>query len=100
MCYECVVGLKIIDDSVYDKYREAMKPILATFGGGFRYDFSISKVLKSETDNLINRVFLIYFTSEESMNQFFLHPDYLTIKNKFFKKSVEATTIISQYERS
>lgn len=74
--YEMMVGLKVINDEVYQNYREAMKPILETFGGGFRYDFKIAETLKSETDDPINRVFAIYFSSEEMMEKFFSHEDY------------------------
>ena len=74
--YEMMVGLKVINDEVYQNYREAMKPILETFGGGFRYDFKIAETLKSETDDPINRVFAIYFSREEMMEKFFSHEDY------------------------
>jgi uncharacterized protein (DUF1330 family) len=99
MSYECVVGLKVMDDEIYSDYRRAMTPLLESFGGGFRYDFTIKDVLRSETENQINRVFLIYFESEDSMSSFFGDQEYIKIKNKFFDKSVEATTIISQYSR-
>ena len=45
MSYELIVGLNIISDELYSKYREAMTPILKSFGGGFRYDFKVSEVL-------------------------------------------------------
>jgi hypothetical protein len=34
------------------------------------------------------------------MDEFFSHPDYKEIKAKYFENSVEATTIISSYERA
>lgn len=98
MSYEMMVGLQVKDDQVYTQYREAMTPLLQTYGGGFRYDFRVSEVLKNEEGRPINRVFAIYFSSEENMNSFFSNSEYLKIKSKFFENSVEATTIISQYE--
>ena len=98
MSYEMIVGLQIKDDIVYSQYREAMTPLLKTYGGGFRYDFEVSKVLKSESESNINRVFAIFFKDKESMNSFFSNPKYLRIKLEFFEKSVKETTIISEYQ--
>lgn len=100
MKYEMLVGLQVSDDSTYTQYREAMAPILETYGGGFRYDFKISEVLKKETSNPINRVFTIFFADEKSKNSFFADPEYLKMKERFFIKSVESTTIIAEYSRS
>lgn len=98
MSYEMAVGLDIINDDIYTSYRSAMTPLLEEYGGGFRYDFKISKVLKNEENRPINRVFLIYFKDQASMNTFFNHPDYLEIKSRFFESSVKHTTILSEYE--
>lgn len=99
MSYEMIVGLQIKNDDVYTQYRNEMAPILENHGGGFRYDFKVSETLKNEEARPINRVFAIYFADRENMNNFFSHPDYLVVKSKFFESSVEATTIISEYER-
>jgi hypothetical protein len=77
-----------------------MKSLLESHGGGFRYDFVVSQTLKSVTSEPINRVFAIYFASKGRMDEFFSHPDYKEIKAKYFENSVEATTIISSYERA
>ena len=100
MAYEMMVGLQVKDDKAYSDYREAMRPLLEEAGGGFRYDFKVSEVLKSEEERPINRVFAIYFADKSKCDWFFSNPDYLTVKKKFFESSGEATTIISQYERS
>lgn len=99
MSYEMMVGLQVKNDSEYAKYREAMGPILELHGGGFRYDFKVSEVLKNEEGRPINRVFAIYFESKERMNDFFSDPDYLKAKSQYFEISVDATTIISGYQR-
>ena len=99
MSYETIVGLQVINDIEYNNYREAMTPILKLYGGGFRYDFKVSETLKNEDGRPINRVFAIYFESKDKMNEFFNNPDYLKAKTTFFDKSVEATTIISEYQR-
>lgn len=99
MSYEMMVGLQIKDDAVYSQYREAMRPLLEKAGGGFRYDFKVSEVLKNEEGRPINRVFAIYFGNKKLSEEFFSHPEYLKIKAQYFESSVEATTIISDYER-
>ena len=76
-----------------------MTPVLLSYGGGFGYDFKISEVLKSKTEALINRVFTIYFSNEDSMNSFFSNDEYLKIKERHFEKSVTDTTIIATYGR-
>lgn len=100
MAFEMMVGLTVTNDEIYSEYRRAMKPLLEKHGGGFRYDFKISEVLKSEATHLINRVFAIYFENEDKMNLFFNHPEYKSIKEQYFQQSVSGTTIISQYNRT
>ena len=39
MSYERVMGIHVIDDDEYQKYREGMRPILESFGGFFGFDF-------------------------------------------------------------
>lgn len=99
MTYEMMVGLDVTDDELYRQYRDAMAPLLASHGGGFRYDFTIAKVLRSASEHPINRVFAIYFASKTSMDHFFADPEYLTIKSRFFARSVAGTTIFGSYER-
>ena len=100
MTFETIVALNIADDITYQHYRLAIAPLLEQFGGGFRYDFRVSQVLKSESDHDINRVFVIYFRDRSAANAFFANPDYVAIKNQFFERSVTSTTIIAAYDRS
>jgi uncharacterized protein (DUF1330 family) len=89
MSTEMMVALYVKQDEIYAQYRAAMRPLLEQHGGGF----------KNEEGRPINRVFAIYFKDKENMDMFFSHPDYLVIKAKYFEASVEATTIISSYDR-
>jgi uncharacterized protein (DUF1330 family) len=98
--YEMLIGLNVLDDNKYQGYRENMKPILAATGGGFGYDFKISEVLLTKTTNDINRVFTIHFPDSEKIEAFFLNPEYIKIKEKYFEGSVESTTVISTYTNS
>ncbi len=99
MVYEMLVGLHVTNDKVYQDYRQNMTPVLLECGGGFGYDFRIAEVLKSQTDNEINRVFTIYFPDKDAMQQFFSAERYRTVKAKFFESSVASTTVIAEYSR-
>lgn len=97
--FETIVGLQIKDESLYAEYRNAMKGLLEQYEGGFRYDFKIAETLKSETENPINRVFLIYFKTKEKKLSFFADPEYQKIRETYFVPSVASTTQIAAYER-
>lgn len=99
MAFELMVGLTVSDSQTYAAYREAMAPLLREHGGGFRFDFEVARVLKSEAPHEINRVFAIYFRDRANKDAFFSRPEYLAIKARFFEKSVAGTTIIAEYER-
>ncbi|MES9852021.1 MAG: DUF1330 domain-containing protein [Candidatus Thiodiazotropha sp. L084R] len=100
MSYERIMGLHVVDDEMYQKYREGMEPILISIGGSFGFDFKISEVLRSKSDNEINRVFTIEFPSKREMEDFFSRPDYLEIKSRYLDASVKSKTVISMNEVS
>ena len=71
MPFEMIVGLQVKNDKVYSQYRQAMAPLLSEKQGGFRYDFKVSEVLRNEEGRPINRVFAIYFASQQLCDEFF-----------------------------
>jgi uncharacterized protein (DUF1330 family) len=99
MSFERIMALDVTDDEVYQQYREHMIPILHSFGGSFGFDFKVSEVLKSKTEDTINRVFTLDFPSKAIMDKFFSDPDYLVVKDKYFQKSVKSASIISMHEK-
>ena len=99
MTYERIMGINVCDDEEYKLYREGMTPILNAFGGSFGYDFKISEVLISKTDDDINRVFTIEFPSKKIMDDFFSDPEYLLVQKRHFNNSVVSKTIISIHEK-
>ncbi|MDO6763626.1 DUF1330 domain-containing protein [Agarivorans sp. 1_MG-2023] len=100
MSYEMLVGLHVLDDDMYQQYRDAMRPILSSYGGGFGYDFKVSEVLRPEENSDINRVFTIYFSDGAAKEAFFANPEYLKVREHYFEASVASTTIIASYEKS
>ena len=57
MSFEMIVGLFVTDQEKYAQYRAEMTPLLEAAGGGFRYDFEVSRTLKAEAGGEINRLF-------------------------------------------
>jgi uncharacterized protein (DUF1330 family) len=94
------MGIEVTNDGDYQKYRESMTPILHSFGGSFGFDFKVDEVLKSKTEEPINRVFTIDFPSKEIMDKFFTDPEYLAVKTKYFQNSVKSVTTISMHEKN
>ena len=41
MAIEILLALEVSDDSIYQQYRDAMTPILVSYGGAFIYDFKV-----------------------------------------------------------
>jgi uncharacterized protein (DUF1330 family) len=100
MSFERIMGLDVVNDEEYQKYREHMIPILHSFGGSFGFDFRVNEVLKSKTDDVINRVFTLDFPSKAVMEQFFTNPTYLAVKERYFIHSVKSVTTIAMHEKA
>ena len=98
MAYERHVGLTVKDEAGYQSYREAMTPLLTACGGKFRFDFLVSKTLKSEGAADINRVFVLWFPDRATKERFFADPAYLAIRAKYYEPSVKAATTIAEFE--
>jgi uncharacterized protein (DUF1330 family) len=95
---ETLVALNVIDDDVYQAYRDAMTPILTDMGGRFRYDFIVDRALKNETGHAVNRVFAITFPDAATRDRFFGDDVYVEIRSRLFDRSVDGYTMIASYE--
>ena len=98
--HEILVGLQVSDDDRYARYREGMTPILESYGGSFRYDFRIAEVLRSASDQPINRVFVIAFPDTQTKEAFFADPAYLAVREEFFDGAVDAISTLAEYDRA
>ncbi len=99
MSYEMLMGMQIADEDGYAAYRRAMRPVLERMGGTFRHDFH-AETIETEAETPINRVFVIAFPDRATAEAFFTDPDYLTAKETHFERSVAATAMLADYERS
>jgi uncharacterized protein (DUF1330 family) len=99
MAYEKLIGMHVLGDEDYARYREGMTPLLLAAGGGFRYDFVVSKTLKSEATHPINRVFAIWFPDKDASDKFFDDPEYKKVRAQWFDGAVAAYSILAEYSR-
>lgn len=95
--YVTLYGVQVTNEMLYQRYREEMTPILHGHRGSFGYDFTISKVLKSEVAHAINRVFTMVFVDRESYDLFFADPSYLKVRDTWFNQAVASVTKIGSY---
>jgi uncharacterized protein (DUF1330 family) len=93
-----VYGLQVADAAGYRRYREGMTPILHRHGGAFGYDFEVARVLASESDRPIDRVFTIAFPDRATADRFFADPDYLAVRHAWFEAAVTAVTVIASFD--
>lgn len=75
------MGLEVSDDARHARYREAMTPILASYGGGFGYDVVIAKVRKG--NECVTCVFAISFPGSLDCDRFFADENYRVARAEF-----------------
>ena len=98
MPFEMTVGLWVVDQEKYARYRAEMTPLLEAAGGRFRYDFEVARTLKGEAGHDINRVFVIQFPDRASKERFFADSRYVEISGaRLFDTSVEGRATIAEY---
>jgi len=102
--YQMMVGLEVLDEERYARYRAAMKPILHAMGGRFVCDFRVSDVLDGDVtrregegalDARINRVFVLGFPDEAVKEAFFGDAGYGEVKKEWFEGAVGVVSVLS-----
>jgi uncharacterized protein (DUF1330 family) len=96
--FEVLVGLHVSDEDGYAKYREGMTPLLHSVGGCFRLDLQVSAMLRGDAEDPFNRVFIISFPDESTMDAFFRNEQYQRIRAEFFDPSVKSYSRIASFE--
>jgi uncharacterized protein (DUF1330 family) len=81
-----MMGLEVTDAVAYGRYRSAMAPILATYGGSFGCDFLVAAVL--EGDPRINRVFALSFPDRAARERFLADESYRAVRAELFEPAV------------
>ncbi|MBL8210233.1 MAG: DUF1330 domain-containing protein [Bryobacterales bacterium] len=98
MAFEMLVGLNVVDQEAYARYRAGMTPLLEAAGGTFAHDFEVARTLKTAATHDINRVFVIRFPDRATRDQFFSSPAYLAVREQFFAVSVKGASRLAEYE--
>lgn len=96
--HEILVGLHVVDDEIYTKYRAGMTPILKDHGGYFRYDFRVSEMLQGQADDPFNRVFVLSFPDKDTKERFFSNEAYLKVRGHYFDTSVQSSNIMAAFD--
>jgi len=95
--YEMIVAMNVTNPERYAKYREAMAPILAECGGGFRFDFVASEQLLPAPEHDVTRVFCITFADRDACARFFADKRYLQVKAEHYEGAVDGFTVVAEY---
>jgi uncharacterized protein (DUF1330 family) len=90
-----LMALEIVDEVSYTRYRAAMMPILASFGGSFGSDFRVAEVLIG--DRRINRVFTISFPDRSTRERFFADAGYRVVRERFYVPAVGSATMLAEF---
>lgn len=98
MSFENVVAMHVTDHAEYERYRAAMRPLLETYGGGFRFDFEVTETFLGP-DHPVTRLFGIYIRDRAAREAFFADPAYLEIRRRHFDGAVDGFTVLAEYER-
>jgi uncharacterized protein (DUF1330 family) len=95
---DITMGMDVRDAAKYAAYREAMTPILHSFGGSFVLDVWVNEVLCSPTLQQFNRLFVIRFPSPARMEAFFSDPRYREIRARWFDPAVGKYEELARHE--
>jgi len=93
--YGILMGLEVIDDASYARYRAGMTPILTSHGGSFECDFAVAKALAGPSERL-NRVFTISFPDRAAHARFFADPPYREVRAKHYDPAVARAFILAE----
>src|SRR5262249_28375887 len=98
MSFEMIMGLFVLDQEKYAKYRAEIAPLLQAAAGRFVHDFEVARTLKSDAGHDINRWFMPQFPDRADKGRFFKNPQSFEIRARLFAKAGGETTTIAEYE--
>jgi uncharacterized protein (DUF1330 family) len=90
-----LMGLEVIDEASYARYRAGMTPILESHGGSFDCDFVVAKVLKGPSERM-NRVFTMSFPDRAAREWFFADPRYRAVRAEYFEPAVAGAIVLAE----
>jgi uncharacterized protein (DUF1330 family) len=94
---EILIGVQVIDEAGYARYRAEMTPVLEAHGGRFVLDVRVAEILRASSPAAFNRLFSIRFPSARHRDAFFANPDYMAIRARLFEPSVSEMVRLGDY---
>lgn len=94
---EILVGVFVVDEELYAKYRAEMTPLLEAHGGRFIVDVRVETVLLAPPQAQFNRLFTIHFPNATQLQAFFSNPDYQVVRKRWFEPSVSSVAQLGNY---
>jgi uncharacterized protein (DUF1330 family) len=94
---EILIGVHVIDEAGYAKYRAEMTPLLEAHGGRFVLDVRVAEILRASSPAAFNRLFVMRFPSARVRDAFFANPDYMAIRARLFEPSVSEMVRLGDY---
>jgi len=94
---EILIGVHVVDEVGYARYRAEMTPVLEAHGGRFVLDVRVADILRTSLPGTFNRLFAIRFPSAQNREAFFADPVYLAIRARWFEPSVAETVWLGDY---
>ncbi|RXJ60675.1 DUF1330 domain-containing protein [Candidatus Marinarcus aquaticus] len=97
--FEMLVALNVCNKELYEQYTKEISSLLQEHQGSFSYDVWVEKdeLENQSAHKNINRIFTLRFETKKLKEAFFNHPNYTSIKARYFDKAVNSSYIISTY---
>jgi uncharacterized protein (DUF1330 family) len=95
--HEVLIGVHVIDEAGYARYRAEIAPLLEAHGGRFILDVRIAEILRAPSATAFNRLFTIRFPSARHHDAFFADPDYIAVRSRLFEPSVSEMVRLGEY---
>lgn len=97
MMHETIVVMNVTDETAYGRYRAAIAPVLARFGGRFAHDFRV-ETLRTEAPHPVTRVFALRLPTAADVDRFFADPDYRAAKAAHHDGAVDGFTVLATHD--
>jgi uncharacterized protein (DUF1330 family) len=95
-----LLGVEVVDQAGYARYRAEMTPILASYGGSFGVDLVVARVLQGGGDARPNRVFTVVFPDRQTRERFFADTGYRAVRTAYFEPAVARTVMLGEYDEA
>jgi uncharacterized protein (DUF1330 family) len=94
---EVLIGVHVIDETGYARYRAELAPLLEAHGGRFILDVRVAEILRAPSPTAFNRLFAIRFPSARHHDAFFADPDYVALRSRLFEPNVSDMVRLGDY---